>query len=154
MPYFFVADGESFCDSYARMITGREYFGRRQGKVRACFDFQDFDWTGENWKKIPARDMILYQCHVRGFTKHKSSNVKNPGTFSGMEEKLSYLKDLGVNTLLLMPAYDFNECMHDENGVDFKRKLITGAIQRMRFILLRRLVMQQKRVNRQRSFRS
>ena len=61
MPYFFVADGESFCDSYARMITGREYFGRRQGKVRACFDFQDFDWTGENWKKIPARDMIIYQ---------------------------------------------------------------------------------------------
>ena len=121
MPYFFVADGESFCDSYARMITGREYFGRRQGKVRACFDFQDFDWTGENWKKIPARDMILYQCHVRGFTKHKSSNVKNPGTFSGMEEKLSYLKDLGVNTLLLMPAYDFNECMHDENGVDLKK---------------------------------
>ena len=121
MPYFFVADGESFCDSYARMITGREYFGRRQGKVRACFDFQDFDWTGENWKKIPAVDMILYQCHVRGFTKHKSSNVKNPGTFSGMEEKLSYLKDLGVNTLLLMPAYDFNECMHDENGVDLKK---------------------------------
>ena len=121
MPYFFVADGETFCDSYARMITGREYFGRRQGKVRACFDFQDFDWTGENWKKIPARDMILYQCHVRGFTKHKSSNVKNPGTFSGMEEKLSYLKDLGVNTLLLMPAYDFNECMHDENGVDLKK---------------------------------
>ena len=72
-------------------------------------------------KKIPARDMILYQCHVRGFTKHKSSNVKNPGTFSGMEEKLSYLKDLGVNTLLLMPAYDFNECMHDENGVDLKK---------------------------------
>lgn len=148
-----MADGETFCDSYARMITGREYFGRRQGKVRACFDFQDFDWTGENWKKIPARDMILYQCHVRGFTKHKSSNVKNPGTFSGMEEKLSYLKDLGVNTLLLMPAYDFNECMHDENGVDLKKVNYWGYTEDA-FYFAPKAGYAAKRVNRQRSFRS
>lgn len=121
MPYFFVADGECFADLYAKMITGRARFGKSHGKERACFDFEMFDWTGENWKKISPSDMILYQCHVRGFTRHKSANVENPGTFSGIAEKIPYLKELGVNTLLLMPVYEFNECMRDEEGRDLKK---------------------------------
>lgn len=121
MTYDFVADGDRFVDPYAREIAGRDAFGRKPQKLRGRFDFTEFDWSDENWDKLSADRMILYQCHVRGFTKHRSSGVKHPGTFSGMQEKIPYLKELGVNTLLLMPAYDFDEYMRDESGNELKK---------------------------------
>lgn len=119
--YDFVADGFHFADPYAREIAGRDQFGRKPKKVRGRFDFAEFDWSGENWQKIEASDLILYQCHVRGFTRHSSSGVTYPGTFSGMQEKIPYLKELGVNTLLLLPIYDFNEWMQGDDGIGGKK---------------------------------
>ena len=55
--------------------------------------------------------MIFYKLHVRGFTKHATSGVKKKGTFAGLEDKIPYLKELGVNAVLLMPVYEFDECM-------------------------------------------
>lgn len=115
MEYDFLMDGVRCQDPYAKAVAGRERFGRKRGKIRARFVFDKFDWSGENWKRLPADEMILYQCHVRGFTKHASSGVESPGTFLGMEEKIPYLKSLGVNTLLLLPVYDFNERMEETN---------------------------------------
>lgn len=108
LDYIFEADGVEFVDPYAKRITGREIFGK-QKKCRAKFCFESFCWEGEGRKQISFNEMILYQCHVRGFTKHHSSNVSNPGTFHGLTEKISYLKELGVNTLLLLPIYEFDE---------------------------------------------
>lgn len=119
--YDFLSDGQHYQDLYARAVSGRERFGRKKGKVRARFVFDDFDWTNENWRKLAADEMILYQCHVRGFTKHSSSGVKSPGTFSGLKEKIPYLKELGVNTLLLLPVYDFDEWMKDDDGVELPK---------------------------------
>lgn len=116
MDYDFVSDGEVFNDRYAKEISGRSHFGKRHGKIRGRLVFDDFNWKGENWHKLQNRDMILYQCHVRGFTKHSSSGVKAPGTFCGLQEKIPYLKELGVNTLLLLPIYDFDEWMKDDEG--------------------------------------
>lgn len=113
MEYDFLADGIRFQDIYARAVAGRERFGHKRGKIRARFAFDEFDWSGENWRKLSADEMILYQCHVRGFTRHASSGVKAPGTFSGMAEKIPYLKTLGINTLFLLPVYDFNERMEE-----------------------------------------
>ena len=113
--YDFLADGKKVPDAYARAVAGREKFGKKQGKVRGCMDFADFDWSGENWRRLPVDEMILYQCHVRGFTRHASSGVEFPGTFAGLQEKIPYLKELGVNTLLLLPVYDFNEKMEQTN---------------------------------------
>lgn len=121
LPYDFVADGQHFVDPYAREIAGRDHFGRKPKKLRARFDFAEFDWSNEKWEKIQVHDMIIYQCHVRGFTQHSSSAVKHPGTFSGMQEKIPYLKELGVNTLLLLPIYDFDEWMRDEDGIELKK---------------------------------
>ena len=56
-------------------------------------------------------DLIFYKLHVRGFTKHASSGVKKKGTFAGLTEKIQYLKELGINAVLLMPVYEFDECM-------------------------------------------
>ena len=60
---------------------------------------------------IDFSDMRIYKLHVRGFTMHESSGVKNPGTFTGLKQKLKYIKDLGFNTLLLMPCYEFESRM-------------------------------------------
>ena len=98
------------------MTAGRERFGKKRAQVRGKVCTDEFDWTGENRTYIPLKQMIVYQCHVRGFTKHESSNVKYPGTFSGVTEKIPYLKELGINTLFMMPVYDFNEQMTDETG--------------------------------------
>lgn len=119
--YDFVAEGVHFVDPYARGIAGRDLFGRKPKQLRGRFDFEEFDWSSENWQKIAAPDMILYQCHVRGFTRHSSSGVTYPGTFSGMQEKIPYLKELGVNTLLLLPVYDFNEWMQGNDGAGTKK---------------------------------
>ncbi len=52
---------------------------------------------------------MIYEAHVRGFTKHPSSDVKFPGTFAGLRQKISYLKELGVNCIELLPVYEFDE---------------------------------------------
>lgn len=119
MEYDFRVNGEHRIDSYARLIKGRGKFGRRtHGKVRGGFIFNDFDWTGEHWKRLEFPDMIMYEANVRSFTKHSSSGVEHPGTFDGMREKIPYLKELGVNTLFLLPIYEYDEWMRDENGME------------------------------------
>lgn len=54
-------------------------------------------------------DMIMYKLHVRGFTADPSSRVSNPGTYAGVLQKLPYLKKLGINAVLLMPCYEFED---------------------------------------------
>jgi len=68
-----------------------------------------FDWDGDKPPKIHPKDLVIYEMHVRGFTKDSSSGVANPGTFLGVIEKIPYLKDLGINAVKLMPVHEFNE---------------------------------------------
>lgn len=101
-------------DERAARIAGRKRFGERipageEHQIRGGFDFGEYDWEDDRFPKIPYQDGILYQLHVRGFTREASSGVKAKGTFLGITEKIPYLKELGVNQLLLMPAYDFEE---------------------------------------------
>lgn len=106
--YDFTADGEHFLNTSAEIVSGRNTFGKHRS-LRGRIPSPDFDWTDEKRKPVSTDDMVIYEAHVRGFTKHKSSGVKHPGTFDGMREKLPYLKKLGINTLFLLPVYDFNE---------------------------------------------
>lgn len=69
-----------------------------------------FDWEGVLPPRIPMENVIIYEMHVRGFTNHLSSGVKNRGTFSGIIEKIPYLKELGINAIELLPVFEFNEC--------------------------------------------
>lgn len=116
MEYDFQVSGKHRMDPYARLVRGRERFGRKHGRLRGGFVFDDFDWSGEKWVRLDPPEMIMYQLQVRGFTRHSSSGVKNPGTFDGVREKIPYLKKLGVNTLFLLPVYDFDEWMKDGDG--------------------------------------
>ncbi|MDD7402508.1 MAG: alpha-amylase family glycosyl hydrolase [Butyribacter sp.] len=110
--YLYEADGVSFVDPYAAGITGRQHWGKRMAEkkpVRGSICLEHFDWEEDTPLRIPYADMILYQLHVRGYTKHRSSGVQHKGTFRGLMEKIPYLKDLGINAVMLLPVYEFSE---------------------------------------------
>lgn len=67
-----------------------------------------FHWDGDKNPQIPKEDLVIYEMHVRGFTKHRSSEVQNPGTYLGIIEKIPHLKKLGVNAIELMPIFAFD----------------------------------------------
>ncbi len=120
--YIYLLDNEVYLDPYAKRIVGREVWGQltEKTKLRAAFDFAEFDWENDKPLAIPYHEVIMYSLHVRGFTKHSSSKVKNKGYFEGVVEKIPYLKELGVNQIELMPAYEFDEIMpQQENNMEY-----------------------------------
>ena len=68
-----------------------------------------FDWQGVVSPEIPIDESIIYEVHVKGFTAHHSSGVVSPGTYSGLIEKIPYLKNLGINTVELLPVHEFHD---------------------------------------------
>ncbi|MCP4424588.1 MAG: glycogen debranching protein GlgX [Chloroflexi bacterium] len=101
-------------DPYARAISGRDVWGQSSNghggyQHRARLVYDDFDWTGDRPLETPAEDLIIYEMHPRGFTRHPSSGVKHPGTFAAIRDKIPYLKELGVNAVELMPIHEFDE---------------------------------------------
>ena len=102
-------------DPYAKLVTGRDVWGKEPDwgnpyQYRASIVGPDhYDWEGDGQLDIPMEDLVIYEMHVRGFTQHRSSNVKNKGTFAGIIEKIQYLKNLGINCVELMPVFEFDE---------------------------------------------
>ena len=109
-------------DPYAKAVTGQSHWGStaprgQHYKARVVKD--DFDWGATPQPLIPMEDLIIYELHVRGFTRDLSSGVQYPGTFAGLMEKLDYLESLGVNAIELMPIFEFDE-MQDYREVNGK----------------------------------
>ena len=107
-------------DPYARAVTGQSHWGHKnnpQHGYRARVVHSNFDWGQQRHTSIPMEDLIIYELHVRGYTKDASSGVKHPGTFDGLKEKIPYLKGLGVNAVELMPVFEFDE-MRDARLID------------------------------------
>ena len=101
-------------DPYARLISGRDRWGLPSDEEsvyqqRAMVVQDDFDWIDDRPLETPLEELIIYEMHVRGLTRHPSSGVKFPGTFAGIREKIPYLKELGVNCVELMPIHEFDE---------------------------------------------
>jgi len=101
-------------DPYAKVIGGRDVWGKPPNwddpyQHRARIALDDFDWGDDRPLEIPPEDQIIYEMHVRSFTRHPSAGVKHPGTFAGIVEKIPYLKELGVTSIELMPIYEFDE---------------------------------------------
>jgi isoamylase len=69
----------------------------------------DFDWQGDQPLRLPWTSTVIYELHVRGYTIHSTANVRFPGTYRGLAEKIPYLKGLGVTAVELMPVQEFNE---------------------------------------------
>lgn len=68
----------------------------------------DFDWQGDRPLNFPLRHSIIYETHICGLTRHKSSGVENPGTFRGVIEMIPYFKELGITSLELLPIFEFD----------------------------------------------
>ena len=71
-------------------------------------DESGYDWEGDTPPNTHREDTIIYELHVGGYTESPTSRVANPGTFSGLVEKLPYIKSLGVTAIELMPVFDFD----------------------------------------------
>lgn len=112
--YNYMIGGEVTVDPYARGLAGRDIWGKERDiqkhEVRGVLKNGRYDWEGDEPLKLPFHSIVAYSLHVRGFTKHTSSGVEKKGTFSGVVEKLPYLKDLGINQIQCMPVYEFEEC--------------------------------------------
>lgn len=101
-------------DPYSRAVTGQRKWGEKPegGKdfeYRARVVKSSFDWGNIKQLEQPFEDLVIYEIHVRGYTKDKSSGVSVPGTFAGLKDKIPYLKDLGINAVELMPIFEFDE---------------------------------------------
>ena len=68
-----------------------------------------YDWEGDKPLRQASENEIIYELHVGGFTRHPSSDVAHPGTFSGVIEKVSYLQELGVTAVELLPVMAFDQ---------------------------------------------
>ncbi|MGH7172009.1 MAG: glycogen debranching protein GlgX [Gemmataceae bacterium] len=108
-------------DPYARSLSGNARWGHpdvphgqptdrltRRSRIVAG----DFNWEGDKPPTTPISQTVLYELHVRGFTRHASSGVAHPGTYLGLIEKIPYLQSLGVTAVQLMPVMEFDELEH------------------------------------------
>ena len=77
--------------------------------MRSCvLDLKHYDWQNDKPVNHPLNESIIYEVHVRGFTKSLTSKVKNPGTYAGVIEKIPYLKELGITSVELLPVFEFD----------------------------------------------
>ena len=110
-------------DPYARAVAGQRTWGIRWDHTYHARVVKDtFDWGDMPQSKKELCDLIIYELHVRDFTHHPSSGVQHRGTFSGLMEKIPYLKELGINAVELMPIFEFDETMNSRT-VDGKQLL-------------------------------
>ena len=109
--YCYEIDGQMYLDPYAKAVTDCGRFGQadENDKFLAAIDVADYDWEDDRPLNYDYSDCIFYKMNVRGFTKSRTSKVKDKGTFSGIINKIPYLKELGITTLELQPAYEFDE---------------------------------------------
>lgn len=111
--YNYMINGAVCQDEYARAIVGREKFGADMPAAGELHTIRckmpDISPMKTNALMIPFEDSIIYKLHVRGFTRQSTSKVRKKGTFTGLTEKIPYLKKLQITAVELMPAYEFFE---------------------------------------------
>jgi isoamylase len=115
-------------DPYAKALGGREVWGKsfdlsNPYQFRGQLIYNDFDWEDDHPLETPIEDLVIYETHVRGFTRHPSSGVRHPGTFAAIREKIPYLKELGVNCIELMPVFEFDEMENDRVNPETGKRL-------------------------------
>lgn len=114
--YLFYEEDCLVPDERAKIFAKKAVYGkvRTAEDLKAGFSIKAFDWGEDRFPRLPYSQVIGYCLHVRGFTRHGSSGVKNRGTFAGLREKIPYLKEIGITTIELQPAYEFMEMPTEE----------------------------------------
>ena len=95
---------------YSRIAASKPGDNCATAMKSVVVDVDVYDWEGDVPLKIPAIRTIVYEMHVRGFTRHSSSGVeeKNRGTYAGLIEKIPYLQELGITAVELLPVFHFD----------------------------------------------
>jgi isoamylase len=117
-PYgILVERGESFCREAA--IKDGSNIGKCLKSV--VVDIDDYDWGDDQHPRHPFATSVIYEMHVGGFTRHKSSGIREDkrGTYAGLVEKIPYLKELGITAVELMPIYQFDPTEHHAGLVNY-----------------------------------
>jgi isoamylase len=96
--------------AYDRTLASGPVDNASSAMKSVVVDSSTYDWEGDEPLKRPSAQTIIYEMHVRGFTKHASSGVKEAkrGTYAGVIEKIPYLKELGITAVELMPIFQFD----------------------------------------------
>lgn len=103
------SDGYILLDPYARAVSVA-IDGSPYGRQRRSVIVDDaFEWESDQPLNRPLAESVIYELHVRGFTRHPSGTVQYPGTFAGLVEKIPYLEELGVTAVELLPITDFDD---------------------------------------------
>jgi isoamylase len=97
-------------DGYRRAAAARPGDNTGTAMKSVVVDPSTYDWEGDAPLGRPAARTIVYEMHVRGFTRHESSGVGGEarGTFAGLIEKIPYLRDLGITAVELLPVFQFD----------------------------------------------
>jgi glycogen operon protein len=95
---------------YSRAAAARPGANHAQACKSVVADAGSYAWEGDRPLRRPFAQTVIYEMHVRGFTRHASSGVAadRRGTFLGLVEKIPHLVDLGVTAVELMPVFQFD----------------------------------------------
>jgi glycogen operon protein len=96
---------------YSRLAASEPGDNAATAMKSAVVDPAHYDWEGDTPLKRPFSRTVIYEMHVRGFTRHPSSGVaeEKRGTYAGLIEKIPYLQDLGITAVELLPVFQFDE---------------------------------------------
>lgn len=105
-------------DPYSRGVVYGKNWSREEAKSSddnlfsamksLVVDPAHYEWEGAKAPNYHLSDSIIYELHVKGFTRHKSSGTRHPGTFDALIEKIPYLKELGITAVELLPIHQFD----------------------------------------------
>src|SRR5262245_53341808 len=95
---------------YDRVAASQEGGNAATAMKSVVVDPSAYDWEGDVPLKRPSARTIIYEMHVRGFTRHPNSGVANNkrGTCAGLIEKIPYLQELGITAVELLPVFQFD----------------------------------------------
>ena len=98
-------------ERYSRTLASKPGDNCSTAMKSVVADPSTYDWEGDVSPRHPFARTIIYELHVKGFTRHHSSGVSEErrGTYAGLIEKISYLQDLGITAVELLPVYQFDE---------------------------------------------
>ncbi len=96
--------------NYSRAAAGQPGDNAATALKSVVTDPATYDWEGDEPLRRPAAQTIIYEMHVRGFTRHPSSGVAEArrGTYTGLIEKIPHLRDLGITAVELLPVFQFD----------------------------------------------
>jgi isoamylase len=113
-------DSKVLLDPYGRGVLVPRNYSREEAQKpgdntstamkSVVIDSSLYDWEGDTPLHLPPSRTIIYEMHVKGFTRHPSSGIdeETRGTYRGLIEKILYLKDLGISAVELLPVFQFD----------------------------------------------